>query len=96
MIINSSDNLSNKPTRLVTVKQLCALPEYPFSVQFLRYIIFQSETRIGSNGDVIKGNGLKEAGAIIRLGRKILIDLDRFDHWVTSHRDMEGAKPCSE
>lgn len=33
-------------------------------------------------------NGLKESGAIIRLGRKVLIDTDRYFDWVykQSHR----------
>jgi hypothetical protein len=30
-----------------------------------------------------------EAGAILRVGRRILFDLDRFDEWLKSHR----AKP---
>lgn len=56
------------------------------SLSALRHHIFQSEPRYASNGDKIEGNGLKESGAIIRLNRKILIDMDRFDAWIESHR----------
>jgi len=41
----------------------------------LRWQIFNEES-----------NGLKEAGAIIRLGRKVLIDTDRFFAWVYSQK----------
>jgi hypothetical protein len=36
-------------------------------------------------------NGLIEAGAIIRLGRRVLLDEHLFDAWVLSHR--VGGKP---
>ncbi len=52
-----------------------------------RHLIFNSEPRIASNGDTIPGNGLKESGAILRIGKKILIDLDSFDQWIDSHRE---------
>ena len=32
-------------------------------------------------------NGLKESGAIIRLGRRVLIDADKFFVWVYSQGD---------
>jgi hypothetical protein len=33
------------------------------------------------------GNGL--ASAIIRIGRRVLIDLDRFDAWIEAQREWE-------
>ena len=33
-----------------------------------------------------KSNGLAESGAIIKLGRKTLIDVARFIAWVNEHR----------
>jgi len=50
----------------------------------LRHWIFNAEESIGSGGTIIPGNGF--ASAIIRLGRKILIDLDQLDKWVEAHR----------
>lgn len=44
-----------------------------FPVGGLRYQIFNEEK-----------NGLKAAGAIIRVGRKVLIDTDKYFQWVYS------------
>jgi hypothetical protein len=46
---------------------------YNFTEASLRWHIFQAPT-----------NGLKESGAIIRIGRSIRIDHDRFDAWLDS------------
>lgn len=74
--------------RIIPLSKIPTIPGYEWlTVPALRHHIFQSEPRIASNGDVIEGNGLKEAGAIIRLNRKILIDLDKFDEWIESHRE---------
>ena len=75
--------------RLVTVKMLVSMPDYSWLTEAsLRQIIFNSESQLDSKGNHISGNGLKEAGGIIRLGRKVLIDLDCFDQWVVSHREQ--------
>ena len=34
------------------------------------------------------GNGLIEAGAVIRVGRKVLIDSPRYRDWLTAHRGI--------
>ena len=52
-----------------------------FSPSALRNLIFKADERVSTNG-VIAGNGLLEAGAIIRIGRKVLIDESRFYAWV--------------
>lgn len=41
---------------------------------------------MGNGGHISPGNGL--APAIIRIGRKVLIDLDVFDTWVDGQRAM--------
>ena len=77
----------NKPKdkRLVTVRELVNLPQYEWlSHASMRHLIFQAEPRYASNGDVIPGNGL--ATAIIRIGRKVLIDLDAFEAWIETQR----------
>lgn len=74
-----------KPKRLGTVKKMVADPAYSWATEsFLRHSIFNADPKQGSNGFQIPGNGL--APAIIRIGRKILIDLDEFDRWVEAHR----------
>lgn len=75
--------------RVATVAQ--AADAYPaFSQAALRDLIFKSEDRFNSKGDRIKGNGLAEAGAIIRIGRKVLLDLDAFDAWLGSRAKAQG------
>ena len=44
-----------------------------FPIGGLRWLIFNEDQ-----------NGLKEAGAIVRLGRKVMIDSERFFKWVYS------------
>lgn len=69
----------------MTVKRLASLDTYYWlSESAIRHLIFQSQPRINSRGETIPGNGLAEAGAIVRIGRKILIELNAFDKWVES------------
>ena len=81
--------------RLATVAQMAELPAYrnAFSASSLRHLIFDSEDRKDSKGGIIRGNGLAEAGVIIRIGRKILIDLNRFDGWIDAHRAANPSHP---
>lgn len=63
-----------------TTKQFSA--KYPaFTEASLRNLIFKAEPRRSTKGEIC-GNGLIEAGAILRIGRKVLIDEDRFFEWV--------------
>ena len=76
--------------RLVTVKQLSSVPGYEcFSESALRHLIFNAEDRKNSKGEIIPGNGLGRA--IIRLGKRVLFDLDEFDSWLDGHRDTAGG-----
>lgn len=69
--------------RVATVAQLAAA--YPvFSQAAIRDLIFKAADRFNSKGDRIPGNGLAEAGAILRVGRKVLIDLNAFESWLDS------------
>lgn len=61
----------------------------------IRWMIFNGKPRINSAGEEISGNGLLESGAIVRLGRRVLIDEDRFFRWVEeqqSDRKSGGAE----
>ena len=55
-----------------------------FSQSSLRFLIFNAEPRLSSRNETIPGNGL--APAIIRIGRKVLIDQDKFLDWIEDHR----------
>jgi len=58
---------------LSTIKQFCI--KYPaFTHGGLRDRIFHAET-----------NGLKQAGAILRNGRRVLIHEERFFNWLEEH-----------
>lgn len=63
----------------LTVAQFCE--QHPaFKYGGVRSLIFNETT-----------NGLKESGAIVRIGRKLLIDEPKFFAWVESQNQV-GAK----
>jgi hypothetical protein len=67
----------NQPQNLKTVSQF--VEHNPaFTVGGIRWIIFHEQE-----------NGLKEAQAIIRLGRKVMIDSDRFFDWLYSQNQSQ-------
>jgi hypothetical protein len=61
-----------------------------FTESAMRNHIFKADEREGANGK-IPGNGLLEAGAIIRIGRKVLIDEDRFFEWMEAQNKRGAA-----
>ena len=69
----------NQPPKLQTVSQFSG-NNPAFTVGGLRWQIFNEDT-----------NGLKESGAIIRLGRKVMIDTDRFFDWLYSQNDTSQS-----
>ena len=63
---------------LKTVNQFCE--EYPaFTIGSLRNILFYEEL-----------NGLKDCGVVKHLGRKILIDCDKFFAWLDTNPSITG------
>lgn len=72
--------------RLATVRQTTQAYAGLFTEQGIRDLIFKAEDRFNFRGDRIKGNGLADHGAIVRLGRRVLIDLDGFESWLDSHK----------
>ena len=50
-------------------------------------MIFRAKARLDSRGCQIAGNGLGEIGAVIRLGRKVLLDEQRFFDWIDAQQD---------
>ena len=61
--------------RVLTVGQIA--DKYPiFTQPSLRWLIFNA-----------RENGLDDA--LIRIGRRVLIDLDRFERWLDAHRATE-------
>jgi hypothetical protein len=48
----------------------------------IRCAIWRAADRRDPRGKLIPGNGLAATGAIIRHGRRVLIDLDRYAAWL--------------
>jgi hypothetical protein len=86
-------DLPTRPT-LYTVEQF-AKAQPAFSAPSLRNLIFKAEARQSTKGE-IPGNGLIECGAIVRIGRKVLIDETRFFEWVRRQNDRTQQEPQTE
>lgn len=78
---------------MAALPRLCAIEEIPnafpharLTPAAVRALVFRADDRRNSRGELLPGNGLGRAGAIVRIGRKVLIDLDRFTAWVELHR----------
>jgi hypothetical protein len=54
--------------------------------------IFKAEDRTNSRGDKIYGNGLAATGAVIRRGRKVLIDVDLYAAWLAGRTPSQQTE----
>lgn len=63
---------------LQSVMQLAAAS--PFSEAQLRWWIFEASR-----------NGLAAASAIVKIGRRVYIDVDRFEDWIGSQNSKQAA-----
>ena len=57
----------------------------------LRNLILNAADRLNSRGEKIPGNGLAEAGVIVRLGRRVYIDEGRFFAWLSAQQKRTRA-----
>ena len=55
----------------------------------IRMNIFKAEDRLNSRGEKIEGNGLAKYGAIVRRGRKVLIDVNRYGAWLAGRAPVQ-------
>jgi hypothetical protein len=60
---------------------------FPFTPAALRNLVFKMSDRKSSRGEIIKGNGLADAGAVVRIGGRVLIDVEAFGRWIESHKE---------
>jgi hypothetical protein len=81
----SSNGAAAKSARTVFTVAQFAERNPAFTEAAMRNHIFKADEREGANGK-IPGNGLLEAGAIVRIGRKVLIDEERFFEWVDAQQ----------
>lgn len=80
---NDINQSSTIPT-LSTVKNLpSCFPLLGLTLPAIHGQIFKAEDRLNSRGDRIAGNGLAASGAIIRRGRKVLIDVGKYGAWLS-------------
>jgi len=61
-----------------------------FTKASLRNLIFKANKRHSSKG-ILEGNGLIEARAILRVGRKVLIHEERFFQWIESQANLNSS-----
>lgn len=52
----------------------------------LRSQILNSGPRVNSKGEKVAGNGMLEAGVILRLGRRVLLNEEKFFAWLTQQQ----------
>ena len=78
------------PRNLRTVKQFSEVWQ-AWTPPALRSLILNSSDRHNSRGERIPGNGLAEAGAIVRIGRRVLIDEGRFFVWIAQQQKRARA-----
>lgn len=57
----------------------------------IRADIFKAEDRLNSRGERIPGNGLAAHGAVIRRGRKVLLDVHRYGQWLAGRSPAEAC-----
>lgn len=75
--------------RIVTVAQVPEIPGYGWLTKHaLRHMIFAASPRYNSKGEKLPGNDMDKFGVVIRLGRKVLIDLDALDRYLESRREI--------
>lgn len=63
---------------LKSVEQFCS--GSPFSQNTIRWWIFRASE-----------NGLAEAGAIVRIGRRVFLDADRVEQWIDAQQQNHSA-----
>jgi len=79
------------PRDLYTVAQF-AKRRQAWSQPALRNLILNADDRFNSRGERIPGNGLLETGAIVRIGRRVLIDEEAFFRWIAAQQMSERAR----
>ena len=79
------------PPNLRTIKQFAR--QHPaFSESGLRNLVFMAEKRHTNKGTTL-GNGL--GAALVRIGRRVLIDEQKFFEWVESQQGACAPKEVS-
>ena len=83
--MQQTTTVDSAPRDLFTIEQFSERRR-AWTQSALRNHILNSSDRVNSRGERIPGNGLAEAGAIVRVGRRVLIDEEAFFRWVASQQ----------
>jgi hypothetical protein len=79
------------PCWIVTVDVLASIyADAGKTPSAIRADIFKAEDRLNSRGERIAGNGLAAHGAIVRRGRKVLIDVHRYGNWLAGRPPVQS------
>lgn len=79
------------PLDLFTVEQFSER-HLAWTQAALRNLILNAADRMNSRGERISGNGLAETGAIVRVGRRVLIDENAFFRWIVLQQKRPTAQ----
>ena len=82
--------VDSAPRDLFTVTQFSERRP-AWSQASLRNFILNAEDRVNSCRQRIPGNGLAEAGAIVRVARRVLIDEQAFFRWIAEQQKPKRA-----
>jgi hypothetical protein len=79
------------PCWIVTVDVLASIyADAGKTPSAIRADIFKAEDRLNSRGERIAGNGLAVHGAVIRRGRKVLLDVHRYGNWLAGKEPAQA------
>jgi hypothetical protein len=88
---DTSAVVESAPRDLLSVAQFSE--KFPaFSQAAIRNLILNSADRLNSRGERVAGNGLAESGAVLRLGRKILLSESRVFAWILAQQRNGGRR----
>ncbi len=73
------------PRRLFTLAKFAERHSSFTTLAALTNLVFRAKARQSTKG-VIPGNGMEEAGAIVRLNGRVLIDEDAYFRWVDAQQ----------
>lgn len=85
---------TNRDSPLVTIRQLSQMKRYSavFTEQRLRALLVSARPRLSARGGYLPANGLYEAGAVVRVGKRIYFDTSSFEAWVQSkYANVDGS-----
>lgn len=80
--------------RLFTVRTFAERNRDWLTQAALRAHVLNATDRKNSRGEIQRGNGLVACGAVLRLGRKILIDEGKFMQWLVQQQ-RRGTKAAA-